>query len=85
MGTKINDWRFAVATNDAIIDGHINLHLASGRANDGRILFRDYNIDLASRPALEYTASYKNTTFGFIDNPHGTDEIYVIASGRISF
>lgn len=85
MGTKINDWRFAVATNDAIIDGRINLHLASGRANDGRILFRDYNIDLASRPALEYTASYKNTTFGFIDNPHGTDEIYVIASGRISF
>ena len=85
MGTKINDWRFTVATNDAIIDGRINLHLASGRANDGRILFRDYNIDLASRPALEYTASYKNTTFGFIDNPHGTDEIYVIASGRLSF
>lgn len=85
LGTKINDWRFSIATNDAIIGGNVNLHLASGRANDGRVIFRDYSIDLVSRPSIEYTASYKNATFGFVDNPYGTDEIYVIASGRISF
>lgn len=85
LGAKSGDWRFSIGTNDAILSGDLDLRLASGRANNGRILFRDYNIDLASRPALEYTASYKNTTFGFIDNPYGTDEIYIIASGRISF
>ena len=85
VGATIGDWTLSVATNDAILSGQMDMRLATGRANNGALTFADYSIDLATRPSVEYSVGYKNITAAFVDNPYGTDEIYVIARGKISF
>lgn len=82
---KIGDWSFGVAVPDAIISGTMSMRVPTGRNADGRITFRDYDIDLATRPTLEFSIGYKSITAAFVDNPYGTDEIYVVAKKRIRF
>lgn len=85
LGATMGNWTISIATNDAIIDGTMNMRLPSGRNVNGTLLYNDYQIDLASRPAIEYSVGYKNLTATFVDNPYGTDEIYVLAKGKLKF
>ncbi len=85
VGVRRGDWEFTLSAPDTIVGGDMRLRLPAGRAADGAIMFNDYTIDLASAPAMEYTMRYKNITAGFVDNPYGTDEVYIIAKTNIRF
>ena len=85
LGATFGDWTASVGTADAIIDGQMTLRLPTGRTANGALTYANHQIDLASRPAVEYNIGYKNITAGFVDNPYGTDEIYMIARGKFSF
>lgn len=85
LGATLGNWTLSVATNDAIIGGVMNLRLPTGRDNNGTLTYANHEINLVSRPAIEYNIGYKNLTAGFVDNPYGTDEFYIITRGKISF
>ena len=61
------------------------LHTLSGRNANGEYVFSDYAIDMATRPSIEYNVSYKSLTMGFVDNPYGTDEFYILTKTKINF
>ena len=79
------DFGISVGTPDTIVGGNMHLHTLSGRNANGDYIFSNYAIDMATRPAIEYSASYKSLTMGFVDNPYGTDEFYILAKSKFSF
>ncbi len=85
FGATIGDWSFGVSIPDTVIDGTMGLRLPIGRADNGAILYNDYEINMRSRPAIEYSISYKSITASFVDNPYGTDEFFILTRGKISF
>ena len=85
VGAKYGDWTFSVGTPDTIIGGNMYLRTPTGRSTNGEYTYRDYAIDLASRPSIEYGASYKFLHMGFVDNAYGTDEFYMLAKTKIQF
>lgn len=85
FGASVGNWSFGVSIPDTIINGTMNLRLPTGRADSGDILYNDYEINMRSRPAIEYSISYKSITASFIDNPYGTDEFFILTRGKISF
>ncbi len=85
IGAKIHNWHITFGIPDSIISGNMNLHLPTDRGRDGKILYQDHTINLATRPAFEYSVGYKNITATFIDNPYGTDEFFIMTRGHISF
>ena len=86
LGAQVGDWTFSVGTPDTIVSGDMTVRLATGRNADGRITYANHRVSLAeSRPALEYTASYKFMTAGYIDNPGSDDEFYIMAKANIRF
>ncbi len=85
IGAKYKDLTLSVGTPDTIIHGNMYLNTSNGRADDGRYLFAQHSIDMASAPSIEYSISYKFMTAGFVDNPIGTDEIYMLAKTKFQF
>lgn len=85
ISVKYNDFTFSVGTPDTIVGGDMKLHTLSGRSANGDYVFTDHTIDMATRPSIEYSASYKSLTAGFVDNPYGTDEFYILTRTKISF
>ena len=85
VGAKYGKFAFSVGTPDTIIHGNMYLRTPTGRRTDGKYTFANHTINLSSRPSVEYTASYGNVTAGFIDNPYGTDEVYVLAKTKLQF
>ncbi|MBD5388932.1 S8 family serine peptidase [bacterium] len=85
LGAAWGNWTFAVAADDMVLGGHMTLHLPTGRGANGAIVYQDHTIDLATRPAVEYSATYRGITAAWVDNPTGRDEFYVVARGRIQF
>ena len=85
IGLRGTDWSFSVGVPDTIVNGNMNLHLANGRNSNGAITYRDYTIDMATTPAIEYTANYRFLTAGFVDNPYGENEFYFFAKTKTSF
>lgn len=85
LGATTGDWTFTVGTTDTIIDGNMYLRTPTGRRNNGEYTFTNHTIDMATRPSVEISASYKFMTAGFVDNPFGTDEVYVIAKTKLQF
>ena len=85
ISVKYNDFTFSVGTPDTIVGGDMKLHTLSGRSTNGDYVFTDHTIDMATRPSIEYSASYKSLTAGFVDNPYGTDEFYILTHTKISF
>ncbi|MCM1225364.1 MAG: S8 family serine peptidase, partial [Lachnospiraceae bacterium] len=82
---QYNDFSFGVAIPDVIVRGDMQITTPIGRNRQGDILYTQNSVSLTSRPALEYTASYKYLTAGFVDNPYGTDEIFIVAKTRVKF
>lgn len=85
MGLKRGNWQLSIGTPDTIISGNMYLNTLTGRANNGAYIFQNHTIDLASRPSIEYAATYKFMTAAFVDNPFGRDEFYMLARGKINF
>ncbi len=85
IGAKYQNWTASIGTPDTIISGNMNLRTLSGRRSDGEFMFTNNTLDLQTRPSVEYNLTYKNLTAGFVDNPYGTDEIYVITRGKFVF
>lgn len=85
VGTKYKNWTFTVAIPETIVDGELNLKTPSGRKKDGHYTYQQHSINLTGKPAVEFSASYKFLTAGFVDNPYGTDEIYVFAKTKLNF
>ena len=85
FGATIGDWSFGISIPDTVIDGTMGLRLPIGRADNGSILYKDYEINMRSHPAIEYSISYKSITASFVDNPYGTDEFFILTRGKISF
>lgn len=85
FGAKYHNWTISVAMPETVIDGQMNLNLPTGRANDGRFLYTGHTIDLAERPAMEYSIGYKYFSASYIDNPYGIDEFFVMAKHKFVF
>lgn len=85
VGAKYNDFTFSVGTPDTIINGNMYLNTPTGRSANGDYKFTNQTIDMTSRPSVEFTASYKSITLGFVDNPYGTDEIYMLTKTKLQF
>ena len=85
IGIQWQDLSFSIGTPDTIIGGDMYLHTLSGRNANGDYVFQNHKIDMATRPSVEYSASYKSVTMGFVDNTYGTDEFYILTKGKISF
>ena len=85
VGVRGDKWSFSVGVPDTVVNGTMNLHLANGRNSNGVITYRDYTIDMADTPAIEYTAKYGFLTAGFVDNPYGENEFYLFAKTKMSF
>lgn len=85
IGAAFQDFSFSISIPDTILVGDMTMTLPTGRSDKGNIIFDSYNIDLISKPAIEYSISYKNLYAGFIDNPYGTDELYILAKTALSF
>ncbi|MCQ2581626.1 MAG: S8 family serine peptidase [Alphaproteobacteria bacterium] len=79
------NWKFEVSLPETIISGNMTMTLATERLRDGSIQFDNYNFDLSTKPTFEYALSYKNITAGFVDNPYGKDEIYILAKTHLMF
>ena len=85
IGIRHNDFTFSIGTPDTIIGGNMYLRTPTGRRIDGEYTFTNHTIDMATRPSIETSISYKFMTAGFVDNPFGTDEVYVIAKTKLQF
>lgn len=85
VGTRIQDWTFSVSIPDTVVSGNMTMRLPTGRAPDGTILYHDYTADLVTRPSVDISAKYKFMTVGFVDNPYGTDELYLLGTWRLQF
>lgn len=85
IGAKYNNWTFSIGTPDTIIGGNMHLYTPTGRAIDGQYTYSAHTINLSTRPSVEYSASYKFMRAGFVDNPYGTDEFYIVAKTKVLF
>ena len=86
MGTSYKDFSFSIGIPDTIIGGNAHLNIPTGRTSSGEYTFRGTTIDLTNHtPTLEYNATYKFVTAGFVDNPYGTDEFYILGRGKLEF
>ena len=85
LGLRCNEWSFSVGIPETIINGTMDMHVATGRSMNGSITYQDYNIDMAMTPAIEYMFNYHFMTAGFVDNPYGNDEFYVFAKTNLRF
>ncbi|MDE6478522.1 MAG: S8 family serine peptidase [Alphaproteobacteria bacterium] len=85
LGLRRGDWSFSVSAPDMILAGSMDMHLPTGRAANGHIIYTDYQIDLTERPALEYAVGHGNWTAAYIDNPESRDEIYFMYKTKIAF
>lgn len=86
FGATHGNWTFTIGIPDTIISGNMYLRTPTGRRDNGEYTFTNHTIDLsAQRPTIEYTASYKSLTAGFVDNAYGTDEFYILAKTKLQF
>lgn len=85
IATRVHDWTFSIAIPDTVISGNMTMRLPTGRAPDGTIIYDDYIADLVTRPSIDISAKYKFITVGFVDNPYGTDELYMLGTWRLQF
>lgn len=85
VGARYGKWTFSVLIPDAIISGNMTLRTPISRSNTGQLNYTNYNINLVGRPAIEYMVQRGFLTAGFVDNPYGTDELFILAKTKINF
>lgn len=85
FSAKINNFTLSIGTPETILSGNMYLNTPTGRRSDGEYTYTQHKINLADTPSVEYSATYKFITTGFVDNPYSRDEVYAIAHGKIIF
>ena len=85
LSANFNDFSVSIGTPETIIAGNMYLSTPTGRRTNGEYTYTKHQINLADTPSIEYNATYKFVTAGFVDNPYGRDEVYAIARGKINF
>ena len=85
IGARYGDFTLSIGTPDTIISGNMYLRTPHGRTTNGDYIYTNNKIDLASTPSIEYRATYKSLTAGFVNNPSGQDEVYIFAKTKLSF
>lgn len=80
-----DDIGFAITIPDIILSGDMDMRVPVGRNAHGNLLFQDASTSLAGSAAVEYSVSYKFITAAFVDNPTGTDEIFILAKRKMAF
>lgn len=85
FGAKFDDFSISIGTPETIISGNMYLNIPTGRRTNGEYTYANHKINLVDTPAIEYNASYKFITAGFVDNPYGRDEIYAITRIKTIF
>ena len=85
VGVRGNDWSFSIGVPDTMVHGNMTLHTATGRNANGDIIYHDYKINMATAPAIEYSANWRFMTAGFVDNPYGENEFYIFAKTKLHF
>ncbi len=85
VGAKYGNWRASFGTTNAVLGGTMSIRLPAGKTAGGDIMFADYDLDLAVRPALEYSIGYKFITATYVDNPVARDEFFLLAKHRFIF
>lgn len=84
-GVGLGKWRMDVKVPDMILAGDMNMRMPVGRAANGNLLFQDTKTSLTGKPTLEYSLTYRFITAAFVDNPIGTDELFILARHRMTF
>lgn len=85
VGIHTNELSLSIGIPETIVRGNMNLHTATGRHNDGSMIYRDYKINMATTPSIEYMANWRFLTAGFVDNPYGNNEFYIFAKTKLHF
>ena len=85
LGIKWQNWTMSVGVPKNIIAGKMSLRLPTGKSDMGAIQFTDHDIDLATRPAMEYSIDYNGFTMAYVDNPTHKDEMYILLKTRFAF
>ena len=85
VGLRTDDWMFSIGIPETIISGDMQLHLATGRDANGALRWTDYTLPMDAAPAIEYAVGWRFMTIGFVDNPYGRDEIYMVTRTNLRF
>ena len=84
-GINWNDLSLEFAIPDQITYGNMSLYVPVARANNGHIVYNDANINLATKPSMEYTVKYNNLTATYINNPDWKDEVFIMTKFKKTF
>ncbi len=84
-GIKWNDFIFELSIPETILYGNMYMNLPIGRANDGQMLYNQTNINLKTKPSVEYSVKYKNIYAGYINNYDYQDEFFIMAKTKFTF
>lgn len=84
-GAKIQDFQIEVGIPETIINGAMYMNIPIAKTNDGTILYDNVNVNLATKPSIEYTVKYKYLSATYINNPDYQDEFFVMAKTKFAF
>ena len=84
-GVQWKDLSLEIAIPDTIVSGDMCLNVPVARANNGQMVYSDIDIDLASRPSVEYTAKYKFLSATYVNNPMYQNEFFIMAKTKLAF
>lgn len=85
IGAQWQDLLFEIAIPETVISGDMYLNIPVARANNGQMVYSTANIDLATRPSIEYTAKYKYLSATYVVNPLYENEFFVMAKTKLAF
>ena len=85
IGIQWHDLIFEAAIPDTIISGNMYLNIPIARANNGKIIYSNTNVDLKSSPSTEYTLQYKYLSATYVNNPSFENEWFIMAKTKVAF
>ena len=85
IGAQYKDLSLEISVPETIISGDMYLNVPVARANNGQMVYSNANIDLSTRPSVEYTVQYKYLSATYVSNPDFENEFFVMAKTKLSF
>lgn len=85
IGATYDKLTLEIAVPETIISGNMYMNLPVGMNNDGKMMYSNTNINLATRPSVEYTVKYGALSATFVDNPDFQNEVYLMAKTKFAF
>lgn len=85
IGAQYQDLSFEVAIPDTIISGDIFLTVPVNKTKNGEIVYNTYDINLATKPSIEYTVKYNALSATFVKNHDQENEFFIMAKTKYAF